>query len=127
MKMKSMTMLAMAVLAASSTAVFAAGDMSNMGNMGNMNGMAMSPSAQGTKPAAAGQLTDAVVRKTDTATGMVTIKHGPLENVGMPAMTMAFKTRDTAMAAQVHEGDKVKVRVENVNGTMTIVRMEKQN
>ncbi|WP_249277587.1 copper-binding protein [Pandoraea sp. PE-S2R-1] len=124
MKMKSMTMLAMAVLAASSTAAFAAGDMSNMGNM---NGMAMSPSAQGTKPAAAGQLTDAVVRKTDTATGMVTIKHGPLENVGMPAMTMAFKTRDAAMAAQVHEGDKVKVRVENVNGTMTIVRMEKQN
>lgn len=120
MKMKSMTLLAAAALAANATLAFAAGDMANM------PGMAMSPPTQDVKAAANAQLTDAVVKKADPATGMVTIKHGPLENVGMPAMTMAFKTRDAAMAAQVHEGDKVKVRVENVNGTMTIVRLEKQ-
>lgn len=28
---------------------------------------------------------------------------------------------------QVHEGDNVKVRVENINGTMTIVTLEKQS
>ncbi|VVD76564.1 RND transporter MFP subunit [Pandoraea pneumonica] len=120
MKMKSMTLLALAALGTHATLALAASDMANM------PGMAMSPPAQHAKPAAGAQLTDAVVRKVDPATGMVTIKHGPLENVGMPAMTMAFKTRDAAMAAQVHEGDKVKVRVENVNGTMTIVRLEKQ-
>jgi len=30
------------------------------------------------------------------------------------------------MLRQVHEGDEVKARVENVNGTMTIVMLEKQ-
>jgi Cu/Ag efflux protein CusF len=39
---------------------------------------------------------------------------------------MAFKARDAAMLKQAHEGDKVKVRVENVGGTMTIVTMQKQ-
>ena len=30
------------------------------------------------------------------------------------------------MLRQVHEGDEVKARVENVNGTMTIVMLEKE-
>ena len=70
-------------------------------------------------------LTDAEVRNVDPETGMVTLKHGALDNVGMPPMTMAFKAKDAAMVKQVHEGDKVKVRVENVDGTLTIVKLEK--
>ena len=58
---------------------------------------------------------------------LVTLKHGALANVGMPPMTMAFKAKDAAMVKQVKEGDKVKVRVENVDGTLTIVRLEKQS
>jgi Cu/Ag efflux protein CusF len=58
---------------------------------------------------------------------MVTLKHGALENAGMPPMTMAFKAKDPDMVKRVHEGDKVKVRVENVNGTMTIVKLNKQS
>ena len=92
----------------------------------DMAGMNMSkPSASKTSSNTA--LTDAEVRKVDVATGMVTLKHGALENVGMPPMTMAFKAKDAAMVKQVHEGDKVKVRVENVNGTLTIVKLEKQS
>lgn len=45
----------------------------------------------------------------------------------MPPMTMALKAKDAAMTRLVHEGDKVKVRVENVNGTLTIVKMEEQS
>ncbi|AJK49962.1 copper-binding protein [Burkholderia plantarii] len=70
-------------------------------------------------------LADAVVRKVDPATGMVTLKHGALANIGMPAMTMAYKAGDAAMAKQVHAGDKVRVRIENVNGTLTIVKLVK--
>ncbi|MFM0367517.1 copper-binding protein [Paraburkholderia sediminicola] len=92
----------------------------------DMAGMDMSkPVASKTSSNTA--LTDAEVRKVDTATGMVTLKHGALENVGMPPMTMAFKAKDATMVKQVHEGDKVKVRVENVNGTLTIVKLEKQS
>jgi Cu(I)/Ag(I) efflux system protein CusF len=93
----------------------------------DMAGMKMSPGAM--SPAAASSksaLTDAEIRKIDPASGMVTLIHGALENVGMPPMTMAFKARDAAMLKQAHEGDKVKVRVENVSGTMTIVTMQKQ-
>ncbi|SEB05506.1 copper-binding protein [Paraburkholderia sartisoli] len=92
----------------------------------DMAGMEMSrPSVSKTSSNTA--LTEAEVRKVDAATGMVTLKHGALENVGMPPMTMAFKAKDAAMVKQVHEGDRVKVRVENVNGTLTIVKLEKQS
>ncbi|SKD03114.1 Cu and Ag efflux protein CusF [Burkholderia sp. YR290] len=110
--------VASAVLAAVFVAPAFAGD--------DMAGMKMSaPSASKMSPKTA--LTDAEVKKVDPETGMVTLKHGALENVGMPPMTMAFKAKDAAMVKQVHEGDKVKVRVESVNGTLTIVKMEKQS
>jgi Cu(I)/Ag(I) efflux system periplasmic protein CusF len=41
-------------------------------------------------------------------------------------MTIAFTAKDAAMVKQVREGGNVKVRVDNVNGTMTIVKLEKQ-
>nr|WP_232072146.1 copper-binding protein [Paraburkholderia pallida] len=92
----------------------------------DMAGMDMSAQPSATKSATNAALTDAQVMHVDAASGMVTLKHGALENVGMPPMTMAFKTKDTGMVKRVHEGDKVKVRVENVGGALTIVKLEKQ-
>ncbi|GAB3627624.1 RND transporter MFP subunit [Pandoraea terrae] len=117
MKKIHVTSLALLAIAALSAPAFSAGD---------MPGMDMPMKSSGTMASSNAALTDAVVKKVDAATGMVTLKHGALENVGMPAMTMAFKAKDAAMVKQAHEGDKVKVRVENVNGTMTIVKLEKQ-
>ncbi|QRR08406.1 RND transporter MFP subunit [Burkholderia sp. MS455] len=120
MTMKKLIATTAAVLAigALATPAFAAGDMSGM----DMSGMKMSSDGSAESNAA---LTDAEVKKVDAATGKVTLKHGALDNVGMPPMTMAFKAKDAAMLAQVHAGDKVKVRIENVNGTMTIVKLVK--
>ena len=92
----------------------------------DMAGMKMDAGATNASTPTSAALTDAVVKKVDPASGMVTLKHGALTNVGMPPMTMAFKVKDVAMVKQVREGDKVKVRIENVNGTMTIVKLEKQ-
>ncbi|MBN3786139.1 copper-binding protein [Burkholderia sp. Ac-20353] len=100
---------------------FAGNDMAGM-DMSSMSSMSSTM-----KASTAHALTDAEVRKIDPATGMITLKHGALDNVGMPPMTMAFKAKDAAMIAQVKEGDKVRVRVENVNGTMTIVKLEKRS
>ena len=72
-------------------------------------------------------LTDAEVKNVDAATDMVTLKHGALDNVGMPPMTTAFKAKDADMVKRVHEGDRVNVRVENVNSTLTVVAMEKRS
>jgi Cu/Ag efflux protein CusF len=88
-----------------------------------MSGMKMSSDGSAASHAA---LTDAEVKKVDAATGMVTLKHGALENVGMPPMTMAFKVADAAMIAPLHVGDRVRVRVESVNGTLTIVKLVKR-
>lgn len=92
-----------------------------------MAGMDMSTKASASKVSSNNALTDAEVKKVDASTGMVTLKHGALENVGMPPMIMAFKAKDAAMVKQIKEGDKVKVRVEEVNGTLTIVKLEKRS
>jgi Cu/Ag efflux protein CusF len=72
-------------------------------------------------------LAEAQVKNVDAETGTVTLTHGALENVGKPPMTMAFKAKDAAKIKQVHQGDKVRVRVENVDGTLTIVNLERQS
>ena len=98
-------------------AALAADDMAGM----KMNGGAMDAGVPNNAA-----LTDAVVKKVDPSTGMVTLQHGELKNIGMSAMTMAYKARDASMVKQAKEGEKVKVRVENVDGTLTIVKLLKQ-
>ncbi|UEP37788.1 copper-binding protein [Burkholderia ambifaria] len=114
MKIRCIVISVFGAMAVVATPVRAADSMSGM-NMGDMKMSA---------PDAA--LTDAEVKRIDAAHGMVTLKHGALENVGMAPMTMAFKAGDPAMIESLHVGDKVKVRVERVNGTLTIVTLVKR-
>ncbi|RQS71522.1 RND transporter [Burkholderia sp. Bp8963] len=66
------------------------------------------------------------IKKVDTANGKLTIKHGPLENLGMEAMTMVFKMKDPAMLSQVKVGDKIDFVAEDVNGALTVTKLQKQ-
>jgi len=63
------------------------------------------------------------VRKVDKAAQKITIKHGPLKNLDMPAMTMVFKVKDPAMLDKIKPGDKVKFQAENVGGALTVVQI----
>ncbi|WP_175918697.1 copper-binding protein [Burkholderia pyrrocinia] len=90
---------------------------------GDMSGMSMRNTKMSAPDAA---LTDAEVKEIDAGRGLVTLKHGALDNIGMPPMTMAFKIAGAAMSEPLHVGDKVRVRVEKVNGTLTIVRLVKR-
>jgi Cu/Ag efflux protein CusF len=65
-----------------------------------MEGMDMTPSAGAKK---APQPVPAEVRKIDAATGKITLKHGPIANLGMSAMTMAFPVKDPAMLKGLKE------------------------
>jgi Cu/Ag efflux protein CusF len=69
-------------------------------------------------------LSEGAIQKVDKDAGKLTIKHGPLNNLGMPAMTMAFKVKDPAMLDQVKSGDQVRFRVERANGSLTIAKLE---
>lgn len=48
-----------------------------------------------------------VVTKVDAAKSKVTIKHGPVESLKWPPMTMAFTVKDKAMLGKMAKGRKV--------------------
>ncbi|HDR9487587.1 TPA: copper-binding protein [Burkholderia aenigmatica] len=112
---KGLVLMAMGGALAFSAASYAAGDMAGM----DMSG--------GTKQEAAAQqgMSHGEIRKVDTAAGKLTIKHGPLENLGMDAMTMVFKVKDPAMLSQVKAGDKIDFVAEDVDGALTVVELKK--
>lgn len=85
--------------------------------------MAM-PKQASTPASASTVLTDGVVQSLDKSRGVVTLKHGEIANMGMPPMTMGFNVADKKLLDKVKTGDKVRFRVENVNGSPTVIRIE---
>lgn len=67
---------------------------------------------------------DGEVRKVDKEQGKVTLRHGPLQNIDMPAMTMVFTVADSRMLEGLKEGDKVKFTAEKVNGSITVTAIQ---
>ena len=57
--------------------------------------------------------------------GELTVKHGPLPNLDMPAMTMVFKLKDASMGKGIKKGDKIKFHAEDVGGKLTIMHLMK--
>ena len=70
------------------------------------------------------QMVDGVVKKVDKSAGKVTLSHGPLTNLNMPAMTMVFRVKDANWLDQMKAGDKIRFMADNVNGAVTIVHFE---
>ncbi|RZL64737.1 MAG: copper-binding protein [Variovorax sp.] len=67
---------------------------------------------------------EAEVRKVDTASQKITLKHAEIPNIDMGAMTMVFRVRDPALLRQVNPGDRVTVTVDRVEGALTVMSME---
>jgi Cu(I)/Ag(I) efflux system periplasmic protein CusF len=71
-------------------------------------------------------LIDGQVTKIDLSAGNVTIKHGPIKKLDMDqGMTMVFHARDPEMLKAVKAGDKIKFDAEDVNGQITVTKIEK--
>jgi Cu/Ag efflux protein CusF len=76
--------------------------------------------------AAQGNAVQGEVRKIDEAAGKVTLKHGPIKNLGMDVgMTMTFRVKDPAMLKQVQVGDKVEFEAEQAASGYTVTKMQK--
>ncbi len=69
-------------------------------------------------------LANGEVRKIDKDAQKITLKHGPLQNLYMPAMTMVFRVKDPAMLEQVKPGDKVKFEAQKLGGAFTVTKIE---
>lgn len=53
------------------------------------------------------------------------VMHGRIENLGMAPMTMDYGVKDPSFLSLVKPGDKVKMTVEQVNWTYTIVALQR--
>jgi Cu/Ag efflux protein CusF len=69
-------------------------------------------------------MSEGEIRKIDAAARKITLKHGPLKNLDMPAMTMAFRVSDPAMLGQLKVGDKVRFVAANPGGQLTVTDIQ---
>ncbi len=81
------------------------------------------------QPAAAGAadatpMADGEVRKVDMDAKKITLRHGPIPNLDMPAMTMVFQVRDPALLDKVKAGDKIKFSAEKAGGAFIVTHIE---
>lgn len=72
----------------------------------------------------AAPMSEGEVRKVDMDAKKITIRHGVIENLGMPPMTMVFQVRDPALLDQVKAGDKIRFVAEKPGGAYTVMRIE---
>lgn len=60
------------------------------------------------------------VIKVDAKQKRLTIKHDPLTNLDMPAMTMVFVVAEDGMLKKVKSGQKIEFTADRVNGRITV-------
>ena len=66
------------------------------------------------------------VKKIDEAAGKITLKHGPIKNLGMDeGMTMVFRVKEPAMLKQVNVGEKVEFEAESPSSGITITKLQR--
>jgi Cu/Ag efflux protein CusF len=70
-------------------------------------------------------LTEGEVTKVDKPAGKITLRHGEIKNLDMPAMTMSFRVSNPQWLDELAPGQKVKFAAEKVGGQFTVVKLEK--
>jgi Cu/Ag efflux protein CusF len=61
------------------------------------------------------------VIRVDTSKKSVTLKHGPIDNLKMPPMTMAYSVSDAALLARLKAGDAILFKAEERSGSYFVV------
>lgn len=74
---------------------------------------------------ASSALSEGVIKRVDKPSGRLTIAHGPLANLNMPAMTMVFKVKDATWLDKLSAGDKIRFLAEELGGTLVITTLQR--
>jgi Cu(I)/Ag(I) efflux system periplasmic protein CusF len=69
---------------------------------------------------------EAEVRKIDLAQSKITLKHGEIKKLDMPAMTMVFRLKDAKLAEGLAVGDKVQINVEQIDKQYVVTAIAKK-
>jgi Cu/Ag efflux protein CusF len=65
------------------------------------------------------------VKKLDLAQGKVTIKHGEIKNIDMPAMTMVFRAKTATLLNGLAVGDQITFEADKVDGQFVVTSIKK--
>ena len=123
MKVPANSIIVTALALGLSSAAGAAAQGMDHGKMGDMK---MGPGMSGMSGMSGMQdMTDGEVRKVNKDAKKITIRHGEIKNLGMPAMTMVFQVKDLSLLDRVAPGDKVKFRADKSEGAMIVTAIEK--
>ena len=96
-----------------------------VGSWTSVSFAAESANAPSDSPVAVGQgaATRAEVKKIDAEQGKITLKLGPINNLGMPGMTMVFRVASPEQLAAVKVGDAVSFRAISQGGSIVIIEL----
>lgn len=83
--------------------------------------------ATDTRTGASSQMIDGEVRRINADAGKITIRHGPIPTLDMPAMTMVYRVKDPAMLEQLQSGDKIRFEASHVNGAFIVTKIRHVN
>jgi len=82
--------------------------------------LGLAPAARAQQASASGQ-----VRRVDAAGGKVTIKHGDIPELKLPAMTLVYRA-DPAMLAGIKAGDEVRFTAERRDTQYVLTAIERK-
>lgn len=68
-----------------------------------------------------------VVRKIDLTASRITVSHGAIPQIGMPAMTINFPVADSAQLAMLHKGDEADIQCEHRGGVVKVVNFRTEH
>ena len=71
-------------------------------------------------------MTQGVIKKLDPQSRKLTIKHGPISNLDMSAMTMSFKVKPEISLVPFKEGDDIQFTVVQEKNQLVITAIEKK-
>jgi Cu/Ag efflux protein CusF len=74
--------------------------------------------------APAAEFSSAEVRRVDRDAQKVTLRHGPIPNLGMGDMQMVFRVRDPRMLDDLKPGDRIRFKADKVGGQYTVTELE---
>ncbi len=84
---------------------------------------ALKDTAAAQTAAARSAYTVAEIKKIDAEQGKITLKHGPIDNLGMPSMTMVFRLAKPELANAFKPGDMVRFKAEKHNGGFVVTEL----
>lgn len=71
------------------------------------------------------QPVDGEVTKVDKVQHRLTLRHGAIKNLEMPAMSMTFRLADPSWADRYKVGDKVRFEADKVDGYFVLTKLER--